>query len=148
MAVSGVVSPVLGFRTNGLAVVEPLREDERLSADSGTEGSDCGGGPEQASESALEEDVDGKRESERESLPVLTIGSFARYARHSMLVELEVLTLSVAGDRCSSICARTRYSLHRSDLKARMCVRNTYKDRQRWTSLPVHLKQYIPLHPW
>jgi len=88
MTVSSVLSPVLGFRADGWAVVGSLREDECLDADSGTEGSDFEGGLEQASESALEEDVDGKRESERESLPVLTIGSFARYVQHSMLVEL------------------------------------------------------------
>ena len=109
MTVSSVLSPVLGFRADGWAVVESLREDECLDADSGTEDSDCESGPEQVNESAPEEDLDGKRESERESLPVLAIGSFARYVQHSMLVELEVLTVSVlAGDRCFSICVRTQ----------------------------------------
>jgi len=108
MVVSSVLSPVLGLRADGWAVVEPLREDECLDGDSGTEGSDFEDGLEQASEFALEEDVDGKRELERESLPVLTIGSFARYVQHFVLVELEVLTVSVAGDRCFSTCARTR----------------------------------------
>jgi len=78
-----------GLRTDGWAVVKLSREDECLDADSGTEDSDCESDPEQASESAPEEDVDGQRESERESLPVLTIGSFARYAQRSVLVELD-----------------------------------------------------------
>jgi len=87
MAVSSVVSLILGFRTNGWAVVKLFRENECLDADSETD-SDCESSPEQANESALEEQVDGKRESEREPLPVLTIGSFARYAQHHVLVEL------------------------------------------------------------
>ena len=88
-------------------MVKPLREDECLDADGGSGDSSCESGMEQASESTPGEQVDGKRESERESLPVLTVGSFARYAQHSTLAGLEFLTLSVAGDRCSSIYART-----------------------------------------
>ena len=79
---------ILGFRTNDWTVVKLFREGECLDADSGTEDSDYESGPEQDNESAPEE-ADGKRESERESLPVLTIGSFARCAQHPVLVELD-----------------------------------------------------------
>ena len=130
--------------------MKPLREDEFLDADGGSEDSDCESGLEQASEPMPEKKTDGKgkSESERESLPVLTIGSFERYAPHPVLVELELLNVLVAGDRCLSICARTRYSLHRSNLKPPMCVNNTCKGKQRRTSLlPVHPKQSIPSHP-
>jgi len=84
-----MVSLIPGFRTDGWTVLKLSREDECLDADSGTEDSDYESDPEQASESAPEEDVDGQRELERESLPVLTIGSFARYAQRSVLVELD-----------------------------------------------------------
>jgi len=70
-------------------VVELFREDECLDTDSGTEDSDFESGPEQDNESAPEEQVDRKREPERGSLPVFTIGSFARYAQHPVLVELD-----------------------------------------------------------
>jgi len=130
-------------------VVKPLREDEFLDADGGSGDSDYESDLEQASGSAPEEQVDGigKRKSERESLPVLTIGSFARYAQHPAFVGLELLNLLVAGDRCPSICARTRYILHRSNLKAPMCVSNMCKGKRRWTSLSVHPKQSIASHP-
>ena len=128
--------------------MKPLREDECPDADGGSGDSDYESSLGQFSESAPEDQADGKSEPEQESLPVLTIGSFARYAQPPVLVELELLTVSVAGDRCSSICTRTRYSLHRSNLKVPMCVRNMYKSRRRQTSLlPVHLKQSIPSHP-
>ena len=63
--------------------MEPLREDECLDVDGGSGDSDWESSLEQASESAPEEQVDGKSESEQESLPVLTIGSFARYVQYS-----------------------------------------------------------------
>ena len=128
--------------------MKPLREDESLDVDGGSEDSDYENGLEQASESTPEEKSDGKgkSESEQESLPVLTIGSFARYAQRHVLVELE-LNLLVAGDRCPTICAQTRYILHHPNLKAPMCVSNTCKGKRRRTSLlPVHPKQSIPLH--
>ena len=131
--------------------MKPLREDEYLDVDGGSEDSDCESSLEQAGESAPEEQVGGigKRKSERESLPVLTIGSFARYAQHPAFAELELLTLSAAGDRCSSICGRARYILHRLSLKAPICVCNTYRGRRRRTNLLlVHRKQSIPSHPW
>jgi hypothetical protein len=143
MTAGGMVSLIPDFRTDGRAMIKPLQRDEHPKPDS-----DCESGPEQANGSAPEEQVYGKGELERESVPILTVGSFARYAQHPVLVELELLNLSVAGDHCSSICVRTRYSSHPSNPKAPICVCNTCKDRRHQTSLlPVHLKQSIPSHP-
>lgn len=54
--------------------MKPHQEGECLDIGSGSEDSDCGDDPEQANESAPEKQ-DG---SERETLPVITIGSFTR----------------------------------------------------------------------
>lgn len=90
------------------AVVKPLREDECLDSDSGSEDSDCESHLEHGYASTPGDQVDEKKESDRESLPVLATGSFARYVQYHVVAEPELLTLLVAGDRCSSICARAR----------------------------------------
>ena len=47
-----------------------------------------------------------EEETEPGSLPVLTIGSVARYVRHTTIVMLEPLTRLTAGDLCSFICTQ------------------------------------------
>jgi len=107
--VSDTVSLILEFPTDDRrAVVKPLLEDECLDPDSGSEDSDCESHLEQGDGSTSGDQVDEKKESDRESLPVLATGSFARYAQYHVMAEPELLTLFVAGDRCSSICAQAR----------------------------------------
>ena len=84
--VSDVVSLIPGFCDDGLAVVKPHQEDGDLDTGSVSEDSDCESGLEQAGESTPADQVDGREESEREPLPVLTIGSFAGCAQHSVAV--------------------------------------------------------------
>lgn len=123
------------------------REDESPDLSDGFEDSDCEGGPEPAGGPVPEDQVDGKEEREG-CFPVLTMGSFARYAQHLVVARLELLTLPTVGDHYFSICIRTRYSLHHLNLKVSTCVHNTYRSGRRQTSLlPVHPKRSTPLLP-
>ena len=114
---SDVVSLIPDFSTDGWVVVKPHRKGKCLDTDSGSEGSDCENGLEQASEPVQDERVDRKKGSEPESLPVLTAGSFIRYAQHTAVAEQDPLTWPIAGNLCSSICARARSISHPSNLK-------------------------------
>lgn len=69
----------MGFRINALAVVKMYREDECPDTGDGSEDSDCESILEQVTTSSPEAQVDEKEEKEPESIPVLTLGSFARY---------------------------------------------------------------------
>ena len=55
-------------------------EGDRFDTGEESEDSDCEGSPEQASESAPKVQDDIKEEVKPESLPLLTVGSFVRYA--------------------------------------------------------------------
>ena len=71
-------SLILDFCDDGWTVVEPHRENERLEISNGFEDSDYESDSEQIGGSAPQEQDDEKKGSERESLPVLVTGSFAR----------------------------------------------------------------------
>lgn len=86
--------------------MKPCLEGECLDTGSVPEDSDCEDSLEHASESAPEERVNRKKESERESLPVLTIGSFVGYVQHHVVARSESFTLPVVGGHYSSICAQ------------------------------------------
>ena len=101
-----MVSLIPGLVADGRAVVKLHRKGECFDTGNRTEDSDCESGSEQASESGPGECVNGNSGPELESLPVLTAGSFVRYAWHAVAVEQELLTLPVAGGLCSSICVR------------------------------------------
>lgn len=87
-------------------MVKLHRKGECLDTGSGSDDGDCESGLEQAGESAPEEQVHREAESELESLPVLTAGSFVRYAQHTVVVEPKLLTPPVAGGLCSSTFAQ------------------------------------------
>ena len=93
-------------------MVKVYQKDKRPDAGEGTEESDCEDTPESADASSPEAQVNEEEVKGAESLPVLTLGSFARYARKSIARGLRFLTFSTAGDPCFSTCARTIYSLH------------------------------------
>jgi len=104
--VSSTVLLILEFPTDSRAVVKSFREDECLDMDSEPEDSDRESHLQRAGDPVPEYQVDEKKESEQEPLPVIAIGSLARYAQHSAVAGLKFLTLSIAGDRYSSTCAR------------------------------------------
>ena len=79
MAVSNVLFLVLNFYSDGWVVVKMHREGESLNADEGSDDSDYESSPEQTSDSTPEAQDKEQKGTEPESLPVLTIGSFARY---------------------------------------------------------------------
>jgi len=85
MYVSDTILLILDPGVDGRSVVKMRREGEHPDACNDSEDSDCWSGPGQASWSTPEEQVDRKEETELESLPVLTIGSFARYARYPVV---------------------------------------------------------------
>ena len=70
------------FWTDGRAVVKMYRGDERPHTSEGTDDSDCESIPEPINASSPETQVDEKEENEPESIPVLTMGSFAAYAQN------------------------------------------------------------------
>ena len=80
---SSVTALILGVSTNVREVVKVIKEGKDLKAGDETEDSDyeIEIEPEQDSGSPSEEQVESKEKTEPESLPVLTEGSFARYAR-------------------------------------------------------------------
>ena len=98
---------ILDVCADGRAVVKVCQENDRPDAQDGSEDSDHEIESEQASGSAPEERVDKAEETKPETLPVLTVGSFARYAQHTLVKGLQLLSSATAGDLCSSICART-----------------------------------------
>lgn len=70
-----------GFRADAWAVVRIHQENERSDVDDGSD-SDCEIEPDRASGSVPEAQAYKQGETKSESPPVLTIGSFARYAQH------------------------------------------------------------------
>ncbi|KAF9645620.1 hypothetical protein BDM02DRAFT_3262815 [Thelephora ganbajun] len=75
-----ISSIVVGERLRYVdSVVKPHQEEESFDTASGSEDSDCESSSEQASESPPEEQVDRKEETEQQTLPVLTVGSFASW---------------------------------------------------------------------
>ena len=72
---------ILNPRTDGLVVVRMHPEGEGFGAGEESEDSDCESSSEQVSGSAPGVRDDIKEEVKPESLPLLTVGSFARYAR-------------------------------------------------------------------
>ena len=68
------------------AVVKLHRKDEPIDASEWSEDSDWEDEMEQAGESAPEERADAREETKQEPLPVLKIGSPARYVRHAVAV--------------------------------------------------------------
>ena len=106
-AVSGAVSPILDIWTQNLAAVKSYQgEDEYFDKDDESEDSDCDSNPEVHSESTSKRQDGKKKALERESLPVVTVGSFSRYVQFTVAGEQSLLTFLVAGYRCSSICAQ------------------------------------------
>lgn len=93
-------------------MVKVYQKDKRPDAGEGTEDSDCEGTPDSADASSPEAQVDEEEEKGAASIPVLILGSFARYARKLIATGLRFLTFATAGDPCFSTCARTIYSLH------------------------------------
>ena len=69
------------------------QQNEHLCVDGGSDGSDYDIEPEQASGSAPEERVGEEGETNSEPLPVITMGSFARYTQ---LTSVEVLGLLIS----------------------------------------------------
>ena len=74
------------------------------------EDSDCESNSEQACGSAPKVQDDRKEDVKPESLPLLTVGSFARYACRGWWAR--VSDFITAGDPYSSICTRTQSNLH------------------------------------
>ena len=79
---SNVTALILDISTNFRSVVKVVKEGKDLNAGDEAEDSDYEVEiePEQGSTSASEEQASSKTKTEPESLPVLTEGSFARYA--------------------------------------------------------------------
>ena len=84
MTMSSVTALILGVSTNVQEVVKVIKEGKDLNTGDETEDSDYETEiePEQDSGSPSEEQVNSKEKTELESLPVLTEGSFAGYARN------------------------------------------------------------------
>ncbi|KAF9645618.1 hypothetical protein BDM02DRAFT_3271586 [Thelephora ganbajun] len=75
-----ISSIVIGERLRYIdSLVKPHREEESFDTAGGSEDSDCENSSEQASESVPEEQADRKEEVERQTLSVLTVGSFASW---------------------------------------------------------------------
>jgi len=91
--------------TNDL--VKQHLEGECLDIGSGSEDSDCESDSGQVGEHTPEERVNGKKELERESLPVLTIGSFVSW--RSLFFYLCTGTIQFAPLKSQSSDARARY---------------------------------------
>ena len=87
-------------------MVKVTKEGEYPNVGDETEDGDCEIESERPDGSAPGEQGDKEEEAEPGSLPVLTIGSFARYVWHIMIVMLESLTRLTAGDHCSFICTQ------------------------------------------
>ena len=86
------------------------REGEGFDTGEGSEDSDYENSSEEASGSGLEVQDDRKEEVKLESLPLLIVGSFARYAHRRW--QVRVSDFMTAGDPYFSICARTPFNLH------------------------------------
>ena len=88
-------------------MIKLIKEGEGLETGDESDDSDYEMESEQAIGSAPEKRVDEMEETEPESLPVFTVGSYARHAQHTSGVSLELITLSAAGNPYFSICTRT-----------------------------------------
>ena len=86
------------------------REGEDLNPGGGSEDSDYESSSEQASGHASQVQDDKKEEVEPEPLPLLIMGSFARYACRRL--QGRVSNFITAGDPYFSICARIPFNLH------------------------------------
>lgn len=84
MAVSDMILLIPDFCADGWAVVKICQENERSGVDDGSD-SDCEIESDKASGFAPEARADKQEESKPGSLPVLTVGSFSRYARHTLV---------------------------------------------------------------
>ena len=80
MTVSDMILLIPGFRADAWAVVRH-QENERSDVDDGSD-SDCEIESDRANGSVPEAQAYKQGETKSESPPVLTIGSFARYAQH------------------------------------------------------------------
>ena len=74
------MSLIPNFCADSGVVVRMHREGDGFDTGEESEDSDCESSLEQASESAPEVQDDRKEEAKPESLPLLTVGSFVRYA--------------------------------------------------------------------
>ena len=72
---------ILNFRADGWVVVRMHLEGDGFDTGEESEDSDCESSSEQASESAPKVQDDRKEDVKPESLPLLSVGSFARCAR-------------------------------------------------------------------
>ena len=88
IAVSSVTF-VIPASADGQTVVKMCREGEYPSAGDGSDDSDCEGEPEHIGEFALEAQVGMPEDTKRGPLPVLALGSFARYAHGIGVTKLE-----------------------------------------------------------
>ena len=76
------MSLILNFSADGWVVVRIHREGDGFDTGEECEDSDCESSSEQTSESVLKVKDDSKGELKPESLPLLSVGSFSRYAYH------------------------------------------------------------------
>ena len=88
-------------------MVKLIKKGEGLKTGDESDDSDYEMELEQAIGFAPEKQVDEMEETEPESLPVFTVGSYARYAQHTSGVRLELITLSAAGNPYFSTCTPT-----------------------------------------
>ena len=84
MAVSDMILLIPDFRADGGAVVKVCQESEHFDVDDGSD-SDCEIESDKAGGFAPEARADKQEESKPGSFPVLTVGSFSRYARHTLV---------------------------------------------------------------